>query len=235
MVNKKTRRRFGELDFLRGLSLLAMIIWHLLWDLQVYYGFPFRYDQGWMYWTGKAIAISFMALAGIGSYFTSNHGKRAIRILLYAMLITGVTFFYDRQQMIWFGILHFMALNMLLYPWYRNWHPLLLIGLAVGVFSLGPLVSQVDMPTNIFLPLGFRSFDYRSLDYFPLFPYGGYFIIGAILGPIIYPKRKARIVFDIPSNPISFLGKHPLTVYLLHQPILLGLLQLLALAGLLGN
>ncbi|NLL17874.1 MAG: DUF1624 domain-containing protein [Clostridia bacterium] len=224
-------QRFAELDFIRGLCLLVMIICHLAWDLHNYYGYPAYYNDGWLYWCFIVTAPIFMVLAGISSFFTRSHKKRAFRVLFFAMVITLFTFFYDRNQMIMFGILHFMGVNMLLYPYYRKLNPWLLTGIALVVIGLGRFVAGIDMLTDVLFPLGLRSDSYRSFDYFPMIPYAGFFMIGTVLGPVLYPNRKSRLNLRLPPNPISYMGQHSLTVYVLHQPILVVLLYLLHMQG----
>lgn len=224
-------KRFAELDFIRGLCLLVMIICHLAWDLHHYYGYPSYYSDGWLYWSFVVLAPIFMVLAGISSSFTRSHQKRAFRVLFFAMVITLFTFFYDRNQMIMFGILHFMGVNMLLYPYYRKLNPWLLTGIALIIISLGRFVANIDMHTDVLFPLGLRSASYRSFDYFPMIPYAGFFMIGTVLGPILYPDRKSRVAINIPPNPISYMGQHSLTVYMIHQPVLITLLFLLNTLG----
>lgn len=221
------KRRFLELDFIRGITLIAMILWHLAWDLKYYYGYPIRLDQGLMYWSFQFIAPTFMILAGISSSFTRNHYKRALRVLFFAMIITAGSLVYDSRQAILFGILHFMGVNMLIYPLYRTWPSWLLMSMAAVLIVLGKIVAGIDMPHNYLLPLGLRSFSYRSFDYFPLMPYAGYFIIGAVLGHMLYPNRQPRIKIQMSPNPVSYLGRHSLTVYLIHQPVLWSGLYLL--------
>jgi len=225
------RQRIAELDFLRGACLLVMIICHLAWDLHMYYGYPAYYRQGWLHWAFMVLAPVFMVLAGISSSFSRSHGKRAARVLFFAMAITLFTFFYDREQVILFGILHFMGVNMLLYPYYRRLNPWLLTGIALVVISLGRTVAGMDLPTDLLLPLGFRSAAYRSLDYFPMIPYAGFFMFGTVLGPLLYPRGKPRLVLNLPPNPLSYLGQHSLTVYVLHQPVLVSVLFVLNALG----
>ncbi len=235
MSDKVAKTRMPELDFLRGFTLIVMIFWHLGWDLAAYYGFPFDYYSGWIFWLGQGIAVTFMMIAGISSIFTGNHQKRALKVLLYAFIITVATYIFDPETVILFGILHFMGVNMLLYPFYKKWHPVFLAGLAIGIFALGIYFTDVDMGTNLLLPFGLRSFSYSSLDYYPLAPYAAFFIIGALVGPFFYPGRRPRVSFNIPPNPISFVGRHTLIIYVLHQPVILAALTVLAALGVLQN
>lgn len=233
--DRVAKSRVPELDFLRGFTLVVMIFWHAGWDLAAYYGFPFDYFSGWLYWVGQGIAVTFMFLAGVSSIFTRNHQKRALKVLLYALVISIATYIFDSEMVILFGILHFMAVNMFLYPYYKNWHPLVLVALALGIFALGIYFNDVDMGTNLLLPLGLRGFNYASLDYYPLAPYGAFFLLGTVIGPLLYPKGQPRFALNIPANPINYVGQHTLIIYILHQPIILVGLSILAALGIIHN
>jgi uncharacterized membrane protein len=85
--------------------------------------------------------------------------------------------------------------------------------------------------------LGFEPNFFFSFDYFPILPWYGVVLIGIFMGNLIYPESKRR--FDIPdfsdniiSRSLSFLGKHSLKIYLIHQPIIIMLLYALGFANL---
>lgn len=71
---------------------------------------------------------------------------------------------------------------------------------------------------------------YHSADYFPLIPYLGWFLLGAAAGKSLYKEKhsffpgkgKSRI-----KLPFLWLGRHALLIYLIHQPVIYGLLLLL--------
>ena len=54
-------------------------------------------------------------------------------------------------------------------------------------------------------------------DWRPLFPWAGALFVGIAAG-----KRFAQCAKDkkIGTGPVSFLGRHSLIIYLLHQPVL---------------
>lgn len=86
--------------------------------------------------------------------------------------------------------------------------------------------------------LGFPPTTFSSWDYYPLIPFSFLFFAGASLGDIarehIEPSGLEswlcahKDVF--PIRILNYLGKHSLVVYMLHQPILLGLLTLIQLS-----
>jgi uncharacterized membrane protein len=81
------------------------------------------------------------------------------------------------------------------------------------------------------MPLGLVPPSFSTSDYFPLLPNLGWFLLGAVMGRTIYRKKQTLLPFVSPKNPIvrffSFLGRHSLWIYLLHQPILSGICMLL--------
>ncbi|WP_369425780.1 heparan-alpha-glucosaminide N-acetyltransferase domain-containing protein [Methanothrix sp.] len=102
---------------------------------------------------------------------------------------------------------------------------------------LGWALSGIDGPVWL-LPLGMAPSDFTSLDYVPLIPWFGVFLLGMSAGMCLYPNGRRR--FDIPPAPpcsrgwIITAGRRSLLIYLIHQPIILGLLGVLYPAHILG-
>jgi len=70
-----------------------------------------------------------------------------------------------------------------------------------------------------------------TIDYFPLLPWLGVCLLGIALGDIMYKDNKRRFPLpDLskyrPSKLFSWLGQHSLAIYLLHQPVIAGVLFL---------
>ena len=69
------------------------------------------------------------------------------------------------------------------------------------------------------------------LDYFPIFPWFGLYLIGMSMGSIFYPGGKRKGELKPPHIPvvpvICFAGRHSLLIYLIHQPIIVGILLLI--------
>ena len=69
-----------------------------------------------------------------------------------------------------------------------------------------------------------------SSDYFPLFPQLGYFFIGAAIGKTAYREKKTLLPGTLEKTPAArffcWCGRQSLFIYLLHQPIVYGLLEL---------
>ena len=121
---------------------------------------------------------------------------------------------------------------MLLWPLFKRL-PVWALGLlGLGLTVLGLWISGnvvVDFPWLI--PLGLVPGDFASSDYFPLLSNLGFFLVGAFLGKTLYRKKETLLPRVNPANPVlaffTLLGKWSLPVYLLHQPIITGLLYLI--------
>ena len=108
------KHRIWEIDFIRGIAIVLMILFHLIVDLKDFHNYELNYLQGFWYIEGKLSAILFILLCGVSSTLGSSrsilHGSK---VLLWATLLTTVTFFYNESFYIRFGILHFLGISLL--------------------------------------------------------------------------------------------------------------------------
>ncbi len=83
-------------------------------------------------------------------------------------------------------------------------------------------LKQFDFPYLFWL--GFMPRDFFTFDYFPLIPWLGALMLGIYFGKYIV-RRTAALKFESRfATAFMFLGKNSLTVYLIHQPVLIFLL-----------
>ena len=146
------------------------------------------------------------------------------------MGITLVTYIVIGRGFIVFGILHLISISILLaYPLLRLGRMNLLLGLAAILLGLYIQELEVDFFWLIWLGLAPRSF--TSLDYVPLLPWFGVVLMGMAGGALLYKDLGRRFPLpDISAWPpvrgLIFLGRNSLAIYILHQPLLLGLIYL---------
>ncbi|MGE5455419.1 MAG: heparan-alpha-glucosaminide N-acetyltransferase [Methylocystaceae bacterium] len=219
------RHRAWEIDFLRGLSILLMVIYHTAYDLKEFYGLPVPYDHFLVYPLTKLFAGLFIALCAVSCGFSRRNTRRGLLLLLLAIGITVVTNIAIPGSNISFGILHLLGVAILLYPLLHKmglW-PLLIIGLLFIAVSF--LLPTIKVDHDWLAPLGIYSANFSSVDYFPLFPWLGVFMFGIAIGDRFYPVPHS-LLKPLPENIINRVGRQTLIIYLLHQPLVMGLLYL---------
>ncbi|MQL53487.1 DUF1624 domain-containing protein [Desulfofundulus thermobenzoicus] len=223
--------RVWEIDLFRGVSLLLMVTFHLLYDLAEFYHFPLDYQKGPIYYTGKEAATLFILIAGISSFFSTNNLRRGIKILLWGFviyLVTGVTL---PGSNIIFGILQFLGTSMILAPLFMGLPSPVLTVLGALILLAERYTGTLTWPHNRLAWLGLMGKDFSSVDYYPLIPWFGVFLWGMALGRMFYPSKRSLFPHSpLPRHPlgrsIQFLGRHSLSIYLIHQPVILLLLYL---------
>ncbi len=127
---------------------------------------------------------------------------------------------------IWFGVLHAIAMSLLLArPLVR--HPALALVIGVAVIAAGNLYADARFDNRALGWIGFMTAKPRTEDYVPLFPWTGVLLLGIAAGHALVRKEFRPIAWaeQLPRW-IAWLGRHSLATYMVHQPLLLGLLYL---------
>lgn len=228
------KNRIWELDALRGVCILGMVVVHLIYDLVELYGVvQWDYPPGFLllqHWGGTV----FFVISGICATRSKRSLHRGLLVLGCGMLCTAVTAgmylsgFADPSILIYFGVLHSLGCCMLLWPAVQKLPAVLLGCISLAVIAAG-LYLRTIAPASSFLliPLGILTPDFVSSDYFPLLPYWGFFLLGSILGRTLYANGVSRFphvqATRQPFAAACFLGRHSLIIYLLHQPVLCGM------------
>ena len=216
--------RIWELDALRGLCILGMVAVHLVFDLQIPTGKAFAFVQNWG-------GVLFFLLSGLCATLGSRPVRRGAVVLGAGLICTAVTLagralgMLPDYMIIRFGVLHCLGLCMLLWPVFRKLPVWLLAVLGAGFAALGIYLTKcVMVEFSGFAWLGLLYPSYSSADYFPLLPYLGFFLLGAVLGRLLYAKKESLLpqweniwVF----RALRWCGGHSLVLYLLHQPLLM--------------
>jgi uncharacterized membrane protein len=230
-----------EIDVLRGVAVVAMVLYHFSYDLAYFGLFEvrfFRFGPGLD--LGRAIGTSFIFLAGFaltlsyrkaianrqsgGKLFT-KYLRRGVTIFTYGLAITFVTWIFVPREMIVFGVLHLIGASIVLaYPLLSLRLPNLALGIACIIAGL--YVRDFDNSWLVWLGTAPSS---PMLDYWPIIPWFGVILLGIFFGNVFHGERGKQFIQAAPpsSQPLAFLGRHSLAVYLIHQPILLAVLVLL--------
>jgi len=228
--------RLPVIDALRGFAVAQMIVYHFIYDLNYFGWVKLRLliDQPWVGWRA-AIVTQFLLLVGVGLVLRTAYKpawrdfwKRWLQVVAAAALVSAGSWFMFGPRFIWFGILHFIAAALiiarLMVP-LGGWN----LALGAGALALGLLFADAAFNPAPFTAIGFVTRKPYNEDYVPLFPWIGVVLIGASLGSL-----WARYGFALaapcarlnhaPPRVLVFLGTWALTVYLVHQPILMGVL-----------
>ena len=227
--------RFDRLDALRGAAIVWMALFHFAFDLnhfglveprQNFYGDPF--------WTVQRIAIVslFVFVAGLSQALAVDAGqsstrfwRRWVQIAGCAVLVSiGSALMFPRSW-ISFGILHGMALMLLCA------RPAARLGLALWplgllLIVLPQFVQHAFFDTRLTNWVGLVTRKPVTEDYAPLLPWLGVMLWGLAAGRALLARRCAWLggVLVPPLRPLAALGRWPLTFYMLHQPVLIGLI-----------
>jgi uncharacterized membrane protein len=150
--------------------------------------------------------------------------KRGLKIFGYGLIITVITWFYLVEGFVIFGVLHCIGMCIILsYPFLKYRFFNLMFGLIL--VSIGIFLKSLTFDFNWLLWLGFVPSRFYTVDYYPLLPWFGVVLVGIFLGNIFYKgyKRQFRLM-DLSHLKFvgffSFLGRHSLVIYLVHQPVL---------------
>ncbi len=238
-------QRLWEVDAWRGVAVVMMVVFHLMYDLWAFGGRQeiVLYRGFWFYFQ-RATAGSFILLVGI-SLVISHHRARAggvssglfwrffrrgLRIFAVGMGLTAAVWFAGVGR-IDFGILHLIGASVVLaYPFLGYRWVNVALGLALN--GLAEIFQDLEVPTYGWVWLGLQPPDYVFLDYFPLVPWFGLVLIGIALGNTLYPDGQRAFALPdwgrhFPLNLLRFLGRHSLLIYVIHQPILIAVLAAL--------
>ena len=182
--------RIFEIDLIRGIAIILMIIFHLIVDLKDFYNYQLDYLSGFWYLEGKFSAILFILICGISSTLSHNSTRHGIKVFIYAMILTAVTYIFNESCYILFGILHFLGISLLSANYMRRLPMAWLLIVSCGVIMVGLLFSGRYVTSQYLFPIGLMTSTFVSLDYYPLFPWYGVFLLGIVLGKIVYSSKK---------------------------------------------
>ena len=236
----KDKNRVYILDAVRGVAVCGMIFHHGYVLLNIINNVTFSFFSSRLFEVLQMIFVAaFLLVSGICTNYSRSIARRGAVVFGAAIIITIATAVVLPLVgivglEIYFGILHMFGLSMLLYaclrPLLERCNPMLLSIICVVLFIAQSIwmkyVPFVDDPYNIWMIFGFPSRDFYSADYYPLFPYFFLFVAGTALGRPIKAGTFPKWFYNVRLPAFEFIGRHSLVIYLLHQPIIFGLIML---------
>lgn len=236
-------RRFDSLDALRGLAIVWMTAYHLCFDLnhfgylsQDFYGDPF-----WS-WQRTGIVSLFLFTAGLSQAVAIQQGqswtrfwRRWSQVAGSALLVSAGSFVMYPQSFIYFGVLHGLAVMLLIVRLTARWGRWLWLlgGIAITMKFIAAYLHGFYPPAeflnqNWFNWLGLVSRKPITEDYVPVIPWLGAMWWGMAAGQWALRHRPQWLAQPLgrPGQSLAWLGRWSLSYYLLHQPVMIGILML---------
>ena len=223
MISIKKSNRDQALDLIRGIAIIMMIVFHLIYDLNEFGYTNIPLSNFWLtsYWR-YLIVFLFLNAVGIslviayGKSFSLNKFIKRLALLgLAALSVSLGTYFLFPDAWVYFGILHLIWTATLIAIIFVQF-PKISLFVAALIFILGylnlPDLSFIRFFLSDYLPLS-------SVDFYPLFPWIAFVFTGIYLGH--NPIYKKIFFMRLPF--LQLVGQHSLIIYLLHQVILFSL------------
>ena len=232
------KQRIWELDAARGVCVLGMVVFHLLYDLQYLFPVLPAGSSGFLDFVANWGGTLFFLISGISATLGSHPVRRGLAVTGCGLAVTAVTAvmaalqLVSRGMIIRFGVLHCLGICMLLWPLVRKLPRPAMALLALGIVCIGIYWDGRSFPVPHWLfPLGLKYPGFASGDYFPLFPFFGFFLLGAVLGKTLYSNKLTLFPKVNTQSPLvrflSAAGRWSLPIYMLHQPVITGIITLL--------
>lgn len=234
-----TQSRFALVDAARGIAIVMMFSFHFCFDLN-YFGFVhgnFYSDPFWLNYR-TVIVSSFLFVMGISLYLAHHHAirwpqyrRRLLILALCAGLVSASSYFFAHERFIFFGILHFITVASLLGLLFLRLYWLnLLLGVALIVLDSQLKLAFFDQP--LWQWFGLMTHKPVTEDYVPLLPWFGVVLLGVFFARFAYTRQHFPPLSHWHSaHPLARLlclaGRHSLLIYMVHQPIFLGILYVL--------
>lgn len=234
--------RFERVDALRGLAIVWMTAYHFCFDLSHYGYWPqdFRGDPFWTLQRTSIVSL-FLLCAGLGQAVAWQRGvgrarfaRRWAQVAGCALLVTAGSYVMFPRSFIYFGVLHGMAVMLLVARATAGWRNAWLVLAGALALALPPLTAAVL--GGPLAPLA-EAFNARGLnwlglitrkpfteDYVPVFPWLGVMWWGLALGKWLLARPAQPLARAVPraGAPLVLLGRYSLSWYMLHQPALIG-------------
>lgn len=236
------RVRAFELDALRGLAVIMMILHHFIYDLRYLLDLDvFMFQERWWFdaLLRPVFLFVFLAVSGVCCTFSRSNARRGLRMALAALAFTLATTAIWRitgmELAIFFNILHLLALGTLLYAGLEKvcgkkqaLFDFILVALSAVLLWSGSILNYVPETDGYWLlPIGILPAGSVGMgDYMPIIPWLGFFLTGAVIGRLFY-KSGTTLFSSAPdwlrkvSSPFAWTGKRALLIYIVHQPVLL--------------
>lgn len=249
----KSGERYHMLDAMKGVLIIMMVIYHALYSAAYVFGYDVPIIKSAAAGVvQQIICIGFITISGMCWSISVSRGNEPIKrklirglfLILCSAVITCVTLAATPNNAIHFGILNLLGICMIIMLPLRKALGkinsvvgfatslalfVLLRGITrgyigIGTFSLKlPEFLYADYITAL---LGFPPANFRSSDYFPIFPWIFIFICGCFLWRILSSSSAALTALKRRVPFFSAVGSRSILIYLLHQPVIICIFEI---------
>lgn len=217
--------RAPYLDALRGMAVIWMVIFHTAYDLRMFHFLSWDFSQGFWFAFPRVIAFTFLFCVGVSLNFGhvpkpnwNALAKRSLKLGAAALAVSIGTYFIFPQQWIYFGTLHCILVGSILGVLVVNHRTLcwiLLILILTGQYVLEYDIKWVS-----------SVLQKPSMDFIPIYPWFWAILLGIVAGPYL---SRVNFLNQMKPRPfLNLLGRHSLKIYLLHQPLIFGVIWVLS-------
>jgi len=215
-----------------------MLIYHVFFDLNYFNKIQLDMYAPFWYSLPRLIGGTFIFVSGIslalagskyGNRLTAKTIKRALKFLFWGIIISLATL--PTSCMVRFGILHFFGVAIVICHYFAKYRFIpALIGFWIVLLSF--IIDKITIDGEYLLWMGITPKIFCTLDYYPLFPWLGVMFFGIFVGNSVFVNNDFKsynsVELKIPRifNPILFLGRNSLRIYLIQHPLIILFMQL---------
>ena len=235
-------KRYGELDIVKGIAVICMVVFHLFYFPNKYGFKEIDYDTTLLNTIAKIAQFIFIGSVGINltlskEKYKNNDAdkyeyikrslKRTLKLVFLASLMSLFTYLVFGNSFVKFGILHFIAVSSFALFYIVDdmkiiYTLLILSILAYYMILKNPIVFE-GVPEKLAFVSGFYNHKFDSIDHFPIFPWIIVVLIGVLIGHYI-KKNKPHLPVNIKENMVvsslEKIGGKSLEIYAVHWIVL---------------
>jgi uncharacterized membrane protein len=237
--------RFDRLDALRGTAIVWMMAFHFCFDLNHFHFITQKFSSNPV-WTLQrtCIVALFVFCAGMGQSVAWRAGqgwprfwRRWAHVVACALFVSAASYFMFPKSFITFGVLHGMAVMLIVARLTGRASVPILCACGFLALLLPHFFSHSFFDTRVTNWVGLITHKPRAEDYVPIFPWLGVMWLGVAACQWLQTHRLVWLQGHVPHRLhfLCFLGRWPLTIYMVHQPLFMGFLGLLAWWSSTGN
>ncbi|MDR0992424.1 MAG: DUF1624 domain-containing protein [Ruminococcus sp.] len=235
MENYNRNNRVKGIDQMRGLCIVYVMIYHLLFDIDEFLTPLAFFHTDWWEVIHIIVLAALFAVSGLSTSFSRDPLKAGVKLFFIGTAITMLSdIFTQGEYTIRFGVLTFLGVSMMIYcflkPITDKFSPLPYSVITAIIFIILVSIFPIYIHSGIteLYPLGIADSGFFSADYFPLLPYFFIFLFGTAFIKPVRDRKIPDFWYTADIKPVNFIGRHSLIFYLAHQAVFVPIILLIA-------